>query len=311
MKAASQFLFTFLLAFFFSNISYAQNKQDTIKVDSFKIYKVIKNDGTTFVGRILSKDAREVLIETKETGQVIIPKHEVKEITEIKRGELSASGEYIPAEVFSSRYFITTNGLPIEKGESYIQWNLFGPDFQFGVGKNFGLGIMTSWVGMPVIGSAKYSINLGEERINLGIGTLLGTGSWAAPDFGIALPFGTLTFGDRRKNITFSGGYVAVFYKEFMYDGSSPYDPVERNTSEGRALLSVAGMAKVGKKVSVVFDSFIVPSTGQSGVLALLIPGIRWQVESNRAFQFGFVGLNLDGELVPFPIPMIQWYRKL
>jgi hypothetical protein len=44
---------------------------------------------------------------------------------------------------------------------------------------------------------------------------------------------------------------------------------------------------------------------------SLLIPGIRWQMDSNKAFQFGFGGIVTDGELVPAPIPMIQWFRKL
>jgi len=286
-------LFFIFLTVLLTNYVSAQNSDDGVKIDSAKIYVVIKNDGTEFAGKILSYDAREVLIETDKLGQIIIPKHEIKEIRELQPGEVGKGGEYEPVEVFATRYFITTNGLPIKKGESYIQWNLYGPDFQFGIRKNFGLGIMTSWVGMPIIGSAKYSIEL-DTNINLALGTLLGTGSWAKPDFGIALPFVAFTFGNRRSNITFSGGYGAVF---------------GIGESDGRALLSVAGMTKVGKKVSLVFDSFIAPATVDG--FALLIPGIRWQTESNKAFQFGFGGLITDGELVPVPIPLVQWYRKL
>jgi hypothetical protein len=62
-------------------------------------------------------------------------------------------------------------------------------------------------------------------------------------DFGGALPFATISFGDRRKNITFSGGYGAIWQDGYF---------------EGRAITSVAGMIKVSPKISFVFDSFIV-----------------------------------------------------
>ncbi len=300
------------------------------------IHIVIKNDGTQFVGKLISRDAREVLIDTRNLGEIVIPMHEIREIREAKATELSATGEYIPAEVFSTRYFITTNGLSIEKGESYIQWNLYGPDFQFGVSDNLGVGVMTTWFGTPLIGTAKYSIDL-PGNASAGVGLLAGTGSWAAPEFALLLPFGVFTLGDRVSNINFSFGYGGVFYKESNYDPIRHRD-IENRVSDGRFLFSIAGMAKAGKKLSLVFDSFIVPRGGyynyteyvdyydpnsgwyesrpvtrrkRRGGLTLLIPGIRLQTEPNKAFQFGFGGAYADGELIPTPIPMVQWYRKL
>src|SRR5688572_28749291 len=73
--------------------------------DSLKTYIVMKHDKTEFIGKILSQDAREVLIETKEMGQIIIPKHEIRSIKEVKPEEMTVAG-YVPAEVFSTRYFL-------------------------------------------------------------------------------------------------------------------------------------------------------------------------------------------------------------
>jgi len=140
---------------------------------------------------------------------------------------------------------------------------------------------------VPLIGSIKYSTKLGENT-SLAIGTLLGTGSWAAPKFGLVLPYAGLTFGGRRSNLTFSAGYGAV-WDEF--------------DSGGEALLSVAGMTKLGKNISFVFDSFIVP-----GTLVILIPGLRFQSKDDKAFQFGFGGGVFDGET--FPLPFVQWFKK-
>lgn len=319
MYTLKSFLTT-LLFLFIAGIGFAQFEIDT--TDKSKVYVITTNDGGNFVGQITYYDNKEVIIITKKIGEVSIPKYQISSIEELNEKNLNAAGEYIPNEVFSTRYFITTNGLPIEKGENYIQWNLYGPDIQFGIGKNFGVGIMTSWMGMPFIGTAKYSYSI-NEKVNVGVGLLAGTGSWASIGSGGALPFGVVTIGDRKVNINISGGYVALYLDE------SRFGLDDGNMS--RPLCSIAGMAKVGKKVSLVFDSFIVgpggtklvahqlnPTTGlfedvtvprKGG--ALLIPGIRLQTESNSAFQFGFAGLIANGELLPFPIPMVQWYRKI
>ena len=304
--------------------------------DTPKMFMVIKNDGSRYVGRIITRDARELLIDTQNLGEIIIPMHEVREIRAVSEKEVTDTGDYKPAEVFATRYFITTNGLPIEKGESYIIWNLYGPDMQFGVGKNFGLGIMTSWVGTPMIGTLKYSIDLPGD-FSMAAGLLAGTGSWAQPDFGLLLPYVALTAGNRINNFTFSFGYGGAFYKENRYNPVTGISKTDR-VSDGRPLLSVAGMFKIGKKLSFTFDTFIVPRGNYVYVteygdsynsftgmyeyyerivrkrrpgLALIIPGIRLQTDPNRAFQFGFAGVRYDGELAPVPFPMIQWYRKL
>src|SRR5574343_610327 len=273
-----------------------QVQAQTDSVASKKIFVITTNDGGEFVGEILSEDAKEVLIKTKDKGEVAIPKYQIKTRKELESGDLNFNGEYIPAEVFSTRYFITTNGLPIEKGESYVQWNLWGPDFEFGVAKNFSVGIMSTWLANPVIANAKYCIPLGKKT-NLGVGTLIGTTTWFySGGLGLAVPYASLTSGDRKKNISFTGGYGAV-----MVDGFT----------SGKMLFSAAGMTKIGRKVSLVFDSFLVPPGANGDPLALLIPGIRIQTASDKAFQFCFAGIYGGGEMVPLPIPFVHWYNKL
>ena len=315
-----------LLAVICMQNGYAQ--QDSLKVSDSTIYRIQKNDGVEFIGYIISRDNREILVLTEARGAIYIPKHVIKEIAIVDPKEYNASGEYIGEDMFATRYFITTNGLPMRKGEHYVQWNWFGPDFQFGVGKNFGVGVMTSWLAVPIIATAKYSFRLGNKS-QFAIGTMAGSTSWAAfadseLNFGGVLPFGTLSFGNRRSNIAFSGGYGAVWMNKDV---------------EGRALTSVAGMIKLNRKISLVFDSFILLPGGYRTVtdqetiyddfgqpigeatitserknygFALLIPGIRWHRDHNSAFQFGFTGILQEAYgFLEFPIPMVQWYRSL
>ncbi|MBN2892585.1 MAG: hypothetical protein JXL97_12025 [Bacteroidales bacterium] len=291
MKAIKLLL---LLTFLFAGITNLKAQDDITKTK--KLYVITKNDGAQYTGYIKSQDAREIYLESNSIGDVIIPKHEILKIEEIKSGEIDNKGNFMGKTIFSTRYFITTNGLPIEKGESYVQWNWYGPDFEFSIGKNFGIGLMTSWVGIPIIGTVKYAIPI-KENISFGIGALVGTGSWVLPEYGGFLPYGVFTLGNYTSNINFSAGYGAVFF-----DGDT----------EGRALMSVAGISKVSNKISLVFDSFIAPSfSANKDAFALIIPGIRWQVENKSAFQFGFGGIYADNEFLPVPIPMVQWFRKI
>jgi hypothetical protein len=321
---------------FNSSILHAQ-ESELIQAMTSRLYVIEKQNGAKFVGEIITQDAREILLLTKERGSIYIPQHEIRSIKEIVPEN---EKNFISDDLFSTRYFITTNGLPIKKGENYIQWNIYGPDFQFGIADNFGVGIMTSWAAIPIIGNAKYSINLGKNK-SMALGLLAGTGSWALPEFGLLLPFASFTIGDRRNNLTFSTGYGAIFYEESEYNPTN-YNSREYTDNELRFLVSIAGIAKITDKFSLVFDSFVSPIgpyktrteweykgywdnesqisvdkwekkeiTERSPNLALILPGIRWQIDSDRAFQFGFTGFYFDNEFIPFPVPMVQWYRRL
>lgn len=287
-------------------------QQDTTVEADTTTYRIIKTDGGELIGQVLSSNPREMLILTQDKRKIYVPQHVVKELVPLTKTDFNSQGQFIGEDKFATRYFITTNGLPLKKGEHYVQWNLYGPDFQFSLSENLGAGIMTSWLGVPIIGNIKYSFEL-DENSHLALGLLAGTGSWTVPEAAGLLPFATLSFGNRTRNIAFSGGYGALFFE---------------GDAEGRALLSMAAMAKVGPKISLVFDSFFllptnekreeydyyngryVTTTRRNDLFALIIPGLRWHQAEGQAFQFGFTGAYVAGDLVPVPIPMVQWYRS-
>ncbi len=320
--------------------SFAQTEQDSTQVN----HKIIKQNGKCFVGTIVFQDAREVLLKTDDLGLVYIPKHEIEKISEI-----NDSNEIVTGGLFATRYFLTTNGFSIDKGDNYVQWNLFGPDFQFGVADNFTLGVMTSWVGLPIVGTAKYSGKIADKLYG-GLGFLGGTGSWAYPEYGLLLPFGFLSGGDRENNINFTAGYGALFYTRYISDititstptdystNSYRYNSTETNEAEGRLLFSIAGMFRINDKYSFVFDSFFMPQgkdysteelivnydpvaekdtysirnvTRKVNALLVLVPGIRFQSSPSSSLQFGFTGVHFEGEFLPVPIPMIQWFKRI
>ena len=274
-----------ICSFIFSfNFGFSQ----TYPADSTKLVCITLNDGTKIIGKVTQNNERELTVSSTNGRRQIIPQYFVKTISDINESDMSKNGKYLGKDNYCTRYFLTTNGLPIEKGKNYIQWNLFGPDIQFSVSDHFGVGIVTSWIGNPVVGSFKYSNKI-SKNVHYAIGGLVGTTTWYGRA-GLALPFAALTFGNGRNNINFSSGYGAV-WKGFE--------------SNGTALYSIAGMAKLSNKLSFVFDSFITKEFG------FFTPNLRYHFTETNAFQFGIAFLQAEGEFRRIPLPMFQWYRRL
>jgi hypothetical protein len=261
------------------------------QVEERKKSLVTKNDGTEYIGVILQQDAREILLQTESLGEIFIPKHEIRSIEELRDQDYRA-GKYLGDNIFTTRYFLTTNGLPMKKGDSYAIVQLIGAEYQIAIVDNLTVGGMTSWIGVPIIGTAKYSFNI-AENFSASVGLLAGTGSWASwSSYGL-LPFGALTVGNNKLNINFSAGYLKINISD-------------SNTSA--PLFSIAGLARLSNKVSFVGDSFIY---AKEDVVAVVVPGLRFDRKNGGAFQFGFGGVIFNGEIVPAPIPIVSWFVKI
>ena len=88
----------------------------------------------------------------------------------------------------------------MKKGDSYAMIQLVGAEYQAAVVDNLTIGGLTSWIGVPIIGSAKYAFNI-SENFHAAVGVLAGTGSWAAFDSYGVLPYGALTLGNNKYNV--------------------------------------------------------------------------------------------------------------
>jgi hypothetical protein len=269
--------------------AHAQNQEinPAVGIDSSRVYFIIsKENGQDIIAKIVRQDARELEIVTKDGRTIILPQYIVTNIKALDAKYVQENGDYLDEDPYRSRYVITTNGLPIRKGQNYGQFTLLGPEAHFHLNDHLGVGVMTSWLGTPIIGTLKYSKSI-NENLHWGVGTLIGTGSWTKPEYGFALPFGALTLGNGRYNINFSIGRGI-----FWYEGEA----------SGTPLYSVAGMARLTPKTSFVFDSFITQE------VSFLIPTLRIHRRNDGAFQFGFgTIINDGGDPVPFPFFSRLW----
>ncbi len=281
-----------LLVVVFSGMILAQEPATAEQLQPAKIFVVIKNDGARFIGPIVSQDEREVIMDTETIGRVAIPRHEIREIREADPGDLS-QGPETGTGMFSSRHFVSTNALPLKKGDHFAALNLYGPEAYFTLADHFTLGGITTWIGVPIVASLKYTFHVGPN-LHLGLGLYGGTLSWVSFKSVGGLAYGTVTVGNYRNNISLSAGYAGVTNGE--------------DSSASEPLLSVGGMVRLGKTVSLVGDSFIY--AGENPV-ALVMPGLRFSRNERRAFQFGLAGIIFEGNAIPFPIPVVGWFIRI
>ncbi len=284
---------TLLLLILVSGNSLFAQQSDTITTTSQDSEKSIitKNDGTVYIGVILEQDEREVMILTESIGRLYIPKHEIQSIELISETDYR-KGKYLGDNLYATRYFLTTNGLPMKKGDSYGLLHLYGAEYQVALDETVTMGIMTSWLGAPIIGSMKFSI-AGTENLNFALGVLVGTGGWASFASLGGLAYGSMTFGDNQKNITLSAGYIGASFEGDSFSGP---------------LFSMAGIAKLNDKVTFVGDSFFYIN---QDFAALVVPGLRFKRQNKGAFQFGLGGLFAGGDIIPVPIPILSWFVKI
>ena len=278
---------------------FASAQNNTEKSDSTKktMYRIVKNDGAEYYGYIIKDDGREVEMLTKTIGKIFISKAEIQSIKVIDetllddKGDLNY-GDFRATGPFTTRYYLSTNALPIEKGENYAMIHLFGPEVHFALSDNFSLGVMSSWIASPIAIAAKYSFP-SKTNTHFALGSIVGSSGFLGQGKGFGgLHWATLTQGDRTSNFSISAGVAHIsptffndwnddlgfkysissesqnsdnyddFYMRHMRtaaNGLTHYDLHERimKTTTTLPVLSVAGITPVGKKASFIFDMMI------------------------------------------------------
>ena len=336
-------LFAFTLSW---NLLVAQ----TNPVDSTVVVKIEKFNGTTYLGKIISDDGREILLETSDIGKIYIPKNEIKTISSEKIHEMNILGKPEEYFAFNTRYAFTNNALPIKKGDHYASISWYGPEVHFAVSKGLSVGVMSTWLAVPVVLAIKYTFPTKNEKLHFSLGSLLGSSSYANNFKGFGgLQWMTGTYGNTINNFSISLGYgylkggdmIDVAIPGTYVSPNYPLYVTEESPLRASPIFSFAGIVKVSKKASLYFDSMISiseqektfsayeggfdPQTGKESPFItkvtrenlwtsafILMPGMRFQTKETQSFQISLAGISVmdKNESSSFPFPLINWYFK-
>lgn len=260
----------------------AQNSQDSIKS------QVETMDGNTYIGIILEQTNETISIKTDKLGEISIPRSEVKRITQLTVTK-SKDGTYWLENPQSTRYFWAPNGYSLKKGEGYYQnvWIMFNQAV-YGFTDHFsgGVGVMPLFLfagaSTPAWITAKFSVPVVKDKVNLGVGGLAGT-VIGEENTGFGILYGISTFGSRDKNLNIGLGWG--------YAGGE----MARNPT-----VSIGGMIRTGAKGYFITENYFIGTT--DNFMVLMSAGGR-RIIHHAGLDFGlWIPLGADiGSFVAIP----------
>lgn len=275
-------------------------------VTNTNLTKISKVDGSTLVGFIVSQTAKEIVFDIKGGERVTIPQYRISNIEIVEKpveDELAAETDTHP---FNTRYFYSTNGLPLKKGEHHIRCSLTGPTIQFGLGYDFQVSITTTWIVAPLIVGLKKNFHL-EGNVHFSTGIVAGHFLYLYDDAIITAPFIGLTIGDVKRNITINAAYANASYRNSKNNFS-------------KLITTVGAMATVSKKITLVFDNIILHRAEAQGEISgftqpgeilptifIVMPGLRYNHKTRNAYQFGLMGIFDSKDGFAFALPTFQY----
>ena len=258
-------LIPFLLV---SVISRAQVSQDTT------LLRVETIDGNEYIGKIISIDAQNVVLNTDLLGIITLRKSTIKSMTPVYGSQIK-EGVLWFENPQSTRYFWQPNGYGLKKGEAYYQnvWIFFN-QVSYGVTDNFliGAGMVPAFLfagaPTPVWITPKFSIPVVKDKLNVGVGGLMGTVIGESQS-GFGLVYGTSTLGDRNTNMSLGVGYGYL-------SGDWANAPV----------ITLSGMIRTGQRGYLLTENYFI-STSEEDLLLLFFGGRR--LIKNVGLDFGLM----------------------
>jgi hypothetical protein len=253
-----------------AQISFAQTAPDSL------VYRVETKDGNAFTGTMLEQDAEKIKLKTETIGEVTIFRRDITRTTLVSTSQMR-KGKLWSDNPQATRYLWSPNGYGLRKGEAYYQnvWVFFN-QVAYGVTDNFSIGggmiplFLFAGAPTPVWITPKVSFPVSKDKVNLGVGALVGTVIGAGDDVGSAgLLYGLSTFGSRDRNFTVGLGYGFA-------GGEMASTPV----------VTASGMLRIGAKGYLLTENYLIRSGGES--FGLFMIGGRYIIQK-VGLDFGLV----------------------
>ena len=252
------------------------------------ILQIETTDGNKFSGQLVQEDDEKIVLLVQDIGEISLLKRNIRYRSVIEPDRIK-DGRIWFENAQSTRYFWSPNGYGLKKGEGYYHniWVLWN-QFAYGVTDNFSIGggiiplFLIEGTATPVFLTPKFSIPAVENKVNIGIGALLGT-IVGASDTGFGIVYGTSTFGSPDQNISMGLGYGFAGTEW----ASSP-------------LLNLGIMLRISPTWYFISENYHIGFDGESG--GMISGGARWIIK-RAALDFGlFIPVGTDtGTFIALP----------
>ncbi|MCK5730923.1 MAG: hypothetical protein KAH68_07605, partial [Draconibacterium sp.] len=252
--------------------------KDEIVIDN--LVSIETTDGNEFLGEIIKEDSKSIVLKTRKLGELTISKSDIKSRKEVEFQQIK-EGKYWFGNPQSTRYFWSPNGYGLKKGEGYYQniWVLWN-QFSYGLSDNFSVGggvvplFLFGGAPTPVFATAKFSVPIVENKVNIGGGAIVGT-VLGQEETGFGILYGLSTFGTPDNNLSFGLGYGFA-------GGGWTTSP----------LINVNGMFRVTSRGYFITENYYINIDGESAIFLSL--GGRWIIKK-AALDYGLIFPIIEG----------------
>jgi hypothetical protein len=298
MNFSSPIVILFLITFSFSMAELYG--QETTMADSAKVYQVTIEDGSTFIGNILSRDSVFLVMKTSSLPKIEIPVDKIKSITEINKSNFK-DGVYWFTNPHATRYLFGPSAFNLQKGEGYFQNTyVFLNSFNIGVTNYFSIGggieflstfgTLTQGDFDPIVFvTPKVGFKI-TDKVHVGGGILLARVPGMDKTDNLGLCYGIGTYGTLDHNITagLGWGFVGEEFSE-------------------KPIITISGMTRLSKKTGLITENWIVPDEGYYGVCSYGLRFFGEKMSIDLAFinnadiaKFLFIGIPYVDFVVKF-----------
>ena len=263
----------------FGMISYSAQAQDADSSAFTPVNAtVLLKDGTQLRGLLLSESPVGIRIRTDNLGEMIVTRDKIERVEKNTDG-IYRNGQYWFPNPHSTRYFFAPSALPLSKGEGYYQnAYIFVNSVSVGVTDHFTMGggfvlnptfqdwqvvFLTPKISFPSQSNVTFSIGaIGVGVFNRRYEYDQQTGESRKNGFetNIAgIGYGTLTVGNAERNGSVGLGWG--FANEDI--GPAP-------------VINLSYMTRVGRKLGLVTENWIIIPRHSSDAAAVLSGGLRF-----------------------------------
>jgi hypothetical protein len=254
------------------------------------------NDNRTIICALQELSAEQVQAVSQDLGNLAISRANVKSLRYLPVVAGGQAGIQFD-NPHPTRYFFGPSAIPLKKGERYYQnAYVLANSVQYGLNDNFSIG------GGAVIPFAFFITPKWGKQVaskwHLGGGLLAATSFIKDLDFGLAVAYGSATYGTREHNVTLNAGWGAV----------KQQDPNSSYSWRGarRPMFTISAMTRISNRVMLVTENWLFSlreydfqtETYSMRNRGVLTGGLRFMGEKN-SFDFGV--LIPAGEAVAIP----------